>query len=214
MNKLLAYITICLSPEDKLKDSNLTHQRMILAILAMFMALTRFHHEGTAFTLPDASLAVFFLAGFYCNTLRCFFILLGVAFVVDYLAIVSFAVDGYCISPAYGFLIPTYGVMWLAGNWFFRQPRQGLMAACGLKLVAALLVSASTAFMLSNGSFYWFSGKFFGVSLLEYVDGVYGLYLPYLGAATLYTIIGFGIESGVCWLTHEVLSVEEGSYFS
>lgn len=33
--------------------------------LAALMALTRYGHFGSAVSLPDASLAVFFLAGFY-----------------------------------------------------------------------------------------------------------------------------------------------------
>jgi len=35
-----------------------------IALIAL-MALTRFHHFGDVLHLPDASLAVFFFAGFY-----------------------------------------------------------------------------------------------------------------------------------------------------
>jgi hypothetical protein len=39
----------------------------IFVSLIVLMAATRANHFGTALHLPDASLAVFLLAGFYCR---------------------------------------------------------------------------------------------------------------------------------------------------
>lgn len=170
----------------------LNRHHTVLACLAMAMALTRFHHAGTAFALPDASLAVFFLAGIYLKSARHFAALFALAAAIDYVAIAGFGVSGYCISPAYVFLIPTYGAMWLAGRWFSRQS-PGAGFAYASRLALALAGSASVAFLLSNGSFFWFSGKLSSVGLMEYAQGLSGQYLPYLGGAVVYTLAGLGV---------------------
>ncbi|SCN46613.1 hypothetical protein BAZMOX_39362_0 [methanotrophic endosymbiont of Bathymodiolus azoricus (Menez Gwen)] len=69
--------------------------------LAMLMALTRSDHFGSAITLPDASLAVFYLAGIFTGGLASFAVLLTEAALLDYVAISQFQVSDYCISPAY-----------------------------------------------------------------------------------------------------------------
>lgn len=165
-----------------------------LAALAMLMALTRFHHEGTAFALPDASLAVFFLAGFYLGRASLFLALLAEAAAIDYLAIAQLGVSDYCVSPAYVFLLPTYGLMWLAGRWLSRQERHPWAVYLGLA-AASLLVSASAAFVVSNGSFYLFSGKLAGLGLADYASDLAGQYLPYVGAAAFYAALGLGAGS-------------------
>ncbi|MDP3839272.1 MAG: hypothetical protein Q8Q54_10150, partial [Methylococcales bacterium] len=93
----------------------LSAQTLTLPLIAL-MALTRFHHFGDAFSLPDASLAVFFLAGlvFARRWWLLGFLLLEAA-VIDYVAITHFNVSAFCVSAAYVFLIPTYAVMWFAG---------------------------------------------------------------------------------------------------
>ena len=81
---------------------------VIALLLAAVMAATRFHHFGSAISLPDASLAIFFLAGFYLRSPLLFAGFLAEAALVDYLAITYGGVSDWCISPAYVFLIPTY----------------------------------------------------------------------------------------------------------
>ena len=83
-----------------------SRQVWIFGALAMAMAATRFHHEGTAFALPDASLAVFFLAGAFLSTSGVFIGLLALAGIIDYLAVTSLGVSDYCFSPAYAFMAP------------------------------------------------------------------------------------------------------------
>ncbi|MFM8332373.1 MAG: hypothetical protein ACKN9T_11850 [Candidatus Methylumidiphilus sp.] len=167
-------------------------QYWALGLLAMLMAVTRFHHEGSAFALPDASLAVFYLGGLYLPSRRDFIALLALAAVVDYLAINSLGVSAYCMSPAYLFMIPTYGLMWLAGAWFSRQPHTALTAQAS-QFAGSVMLSASLAFLVSNGSFFWFSGKVSAVSLIEYARGLSGFYIPYLGAAAGYAVLGLAL---------------------
>jgi hypothetical protein len=48
-----------------LYNNTVNRQAWVLGVLALMMAVTRFHHQGSAFALPDASLAIFFLAGIF-----------------------------------------------------------------------------------------------------------------------------------------------------
>ncbi|MFZ2406714.1 MAG: hypothetical protein WAW41_16390, partial [Methylobacter sp.] len=56
--------------------------------LIALMVLTRFHHFGDVLHLPDATLAVFFFAGFYRKK-ALFVFLLVVAGLIDYIAIAN-----------------------------------------------------------------------------------------------------------------------------
>jgi hypothetical protein len=171
---------------------NSPRARWIAAGLAVLMAATRFHHEGTSLALPDASLAVFFLAGWYLRSLAAFAGFLLLAFLIDHLAITYAGVSGYCISPAYGFLVPTYGVMWWAGRR--AGPAQHWNMALLRRALAALLVSTMVAFIVSSASFFLLSGKVAGVNWTEYGLGIAGDYPGYLTAAFLYCALTFGLE--------------------
>ncbi len=179
-----------------IQRSNLKSEKSwTLLLLFLAMAATRFHHEGTAFALPDASLAVFFLAAFFLKgSLRVFLALLAWAFLIDALALTAMGVDSYCFSPAYVFLIPTYAVMWFAGNYFLKLPFKSF--SCYVPALAfAIFISSTLAFLISNGSFFWFSGKVSAVSFIEYAVGLSGDYLPYTGATVFYAFFGIGMDA-------------------
>jgi hypothetical protein len=169
-----------------------------LSLIAL-MVLTRFHHFGDALHLPDASLAVFFFASFYRasatakGALLAF--LLVLAGLIDYVAIHPLGVSDWCVSPAYVFLIPTYGVMWLAGRYcadFGIQDKTEALFAVGL---AALATTA--AFAISNGSFYLFSGRYADWAVTDYAAAVAQYYPSYLGAAVAYVVVGLVIANAV-----------------
>jgi len=159
--------------------------------LIALMVLTRFHHFGDALHLPDASLAVFFFAGFYragaFGNRALFIFLLVMAGLIDYAAIANGTSD-WCVSPAYIFLIPTYAVMWPAGRYcstFKSLTLSELAVSAGL-----LTVATSAAFAISNGSFFLFSGRYGDVSLMEYAAGVARYYPSYVGSALVYALTG------------------------
>lgn len=164
-------------------------QRSLLISLALaaLMAATRMHtHFSLTLHLPDASLAVFLLAGFFIASPWLFAGLLVEAGVLDYLAITQFGVSDYCISAAYGFLIPTYGVLWYAGRYYAQRHQHSLR---GLGLFVGLSLAAlSAAFLISNGAFYLFSGRFSDVNLADYAARVAQYYLPYLTSAVVYLL--------------------------
>ena len=184
---------------------NQSHKRWILLGLTVLMAATRFHHFGSVNFLPDASLAVFFLAGFYLLNksvampkteeqagaesyfpgLAIFSLLIIEAGLIDYVAINNGGVSDWCITPAYMFLIPTYAVMFFAGKWSAQYP---LFSKAGVgKIALALLLATSVAFILSNGSFYLFSGRYAEMNGLDYGGRISVYYLPYLAYTLLYS---------------------------
>jgi len=162
---------------------NTKQQVLIGLVLALLMLATRFHHFGSALTLPDASLAIFFLAGVYLRPGLVFGLFLAEAGIIDYVATANGA-DGWCMSPAYVFLIPTYACLWLAGRWYARRHRNAWRTLA--PLAAALLLSTGMAFLISNASFYLLSGRFPDMSWTEYATRVAQYFPPYLLSAWIY----------------------------
>lgn len=157
--------------------------------LIALMVLTRFHHFGDALHLPDASLAVFFFAGFYRKK-ALFGFLLALAALIDFVAIEN-GTSSWCVSPAYIFLIPTYAVMWFAGRYCstFKSIKMAELA----KSAGLLTLATSAAFAISNGSFYLFSGRYEDLALGEYFVRVAQYYPSYVGAALIYAVAGLAI---------------------
>ena len=157
--------------------------------LIALMVMTRFHHFGDVLHLPDASLAVFFFAGFYRKKALLGF-LLALAALIDYVAIEN-GTSSWCVSPAYVFLIPTYAVMWFAGRYC--STFQSMKIAELAKSAGLLMLATSAAFAISNGSFFLFSGRYEDISLAEYFVRVAQYYPSYVGAALIYAVSGVAI---------------------
>lgn len=176
---------------------NNTKTIAVAATLAVLMAVTRFHHFGSAISFPDASLAIFFLGGLYMARLArapvaVFIFLVLEAGLIDYYATSVQGVSDWCVTPAYWFLIPTYGSLWLAGRWFAIHHT---MEGRGLVVLAVTAWAASSfAFVLSNSAFYLFSGYFAGLSAVEYASRVTPYYGSYVSAAMLYIACAAGIQ--------------------
>lgn len=169
----------------------------IFASLAVLMAATRFNHFGSAISLPDASLAIFFMGGLYLArparaSIAAFIALILGAGLVDYYATAIQGVSDWCMTPAYWFLIPTYGSLWLAGRWFaLRHAIEGR----GLVWLALTAWAAiSFAFVFSNAAFYLFSEYFAGMGAVEYATRVAHYYGSYVSAALLYIACAVGIQ--------------------
>lgn len=163
----------------------LTQYNMATIGLAALMALTRMDHFGSAVTLPDASLAVFYLAGMLAGGIMSFIMLFAEAALIDYLAITQWQVSDYCISPAYVFLVPTYAVMFWTGRWSTRYLT--VTSHDISRLLACFLGATSVAFLISNGSFYLFSGKFPELSLMQYAERVVRYFPAYISSTLTYS---------------------------
>ena len=146
-----------------------SHQRYIGLALATFMLATRFPSFGDALHLVDASWAIFFIAGFYLSPLWLGGLMLE-AVVIDMVAVGWANVPAYCLTPAYGFLLAAYAVLWQGGRWLVtRQSLGHLLLAAG--------VAAPFAFVLSNASFYWLGGQVAEPGWAGFVSQ-FGAYLP------------------------------------
>ncbi len=168
---------------------NPTRLTGLIAALAALMLFTRGSHFGSAINLPDATLAIFLIAGYWLasnslGALAVFSLFLLEAGGIDYYAIAYNEVSDYCVSPAYWFLIPTYASMWLAGRWFAKRNRSNLHS---LALFGGVSLASSTvAFLISNSAFYAFSGKFGEMAPAEFASRVSQYYAPYVSGALTY----------------------------
>jgi len=158
--------------------------------LTLLMALTRSHHWATLHALPDASWAIFFLAAVYLRSYWAAPVLILEAALVDYLAIAVGGVNGFCVSPAYGFLIPAYGALFLAGRAYAHHHRLSWSALPWL--LGCALAGAVLAELFSSGGFYFFSGRFADPSLAEFIPRLARYFpamlssmAPYLGLAAV-----------------------------
>ncbi len=169
------------------------------AALALLIAATHGHHFATALHLPPATWAVFFLAGFYVRRAWVFAALLAEVVAIDYFAITVGGVSSFCVSPAYGFLLPAYGTLWLAGRWFANRYSLSLSALPALS--ASLLGSAALAEMFSSGGFYFFSGRFADTSLAEFGSRLVK-YFPH-------TLESFAFWMGIAIVVHVAFALSQ-----
>lgn len=144
----------------------------ILGGLALLMLITRAQPVEHFLELPDASWAVFFIAGFYLRdglARRGFALLMLEAVAIDWIATQHLGVSAYCLTPAYGFLLPAHAVMWAGGALLRRHASE--QNGHSLAALAVLAIGATTlAYAISNGSFYWFGGRVASPSAAGYVE--------------------------------------------
>jgi hypothetical protein len=166
----------------------------IIATLVVLIAMTRAYHFGSVLHLPDASLTVFILAGFYLPRWA-FPMLLVEAGLVDYFAINYGGVSGWCFSAAYWFLIPTYAVMWLGGRFYAARHQFTLRSLAEFSAIA--FAATGVAFLISNASFYLFSDNFQAMSAAQYSAQVAQYFTPYLQSAFLYLSVAVALHVAI-----------------
>ena len=156
--------------------------------LALLIIATHGHHFASLLNLPPATWAAFFLAGFYFRSARTFALLLAEVVALDFVATTVGGVSNYCLTPAYAFMLPAYGMLWLAGRWF--AGRYSLTPGGIPALSASLLGSALFAEVISSGSFYFLSGRFadtslfgFGMGLVKYFPQSLSSFTFWIGVA-------------------------------
>jgi uncharacterized membrane-anchored protein YitT (DUF2179 family) len=163
------------------------HQLVVGALLVALMIVTRGHHFASVNALPSASWAVIFLAGFYLTSRWMFPVLLGLAAALDFSAVFWGGVSSFCVSPSYGFLLPAYGSLWLAGRWYASKYQFSLTSV--VLLVASVITAAAVATGFSSGGFYWFSGRYTEPTFVEFGQR-FILYFPkYLGTLSFYVAV-------------------------
>lgn len=172
----------------------------VAASLALLLVLigtrSRFVAEHLHFApwlrAPDATLAVFFLAGLWIPSIRLVVVLLGASALADQIAF-SNGVSAWCVTAAYICLIPAYVSMWLGGRYCRGDNFLSLVGAS--KLAGVLVIACAVEFVISSGSFFLFSGYFPTMGASEYWRNVIGYYPSYLGWAAVYVVAGIAIAS-------------------
>ncbi len=178
-----------------------TPQRIgIFSILAVLMAATRLHHFAAA---PDASWAVFFVAGFYLrgSSRWAFPLLVALAVLVDFIVISSQGLDfwsHYCVSPAYWFLLPSFALLWAGGSGL-RSRYQGLGWNALGALVLSLVVATTACYLVSNGSFYWLSPSVADPSFAGWMKNLGDWYFAYLSTTVAYVAIAAAVHTIGAW---------------
>lgn len=164
-------------------------QWLIGGILLLAMIITRSHLISH---IQDASWAIFFMVGFYLRSYLSFPIFWLAAFAIDLIVIESHGGQSYCFTPSYPFLIPAYAALWAAGHWFsklYREDFRGLFS-----LAATAIIGIAVCFLISNAGFYWFSGRFTEMNMLEYTQRL-AKYMPMYLQTTL-------LQLGIAALIH------------
>jgi len=170
-------------------------QQFVIGLtLAGVMAATRFNHFGSPLNLPDASLAMFFLAGLYLSRPIWFPVFIVEAGLMDWASIAG-GISGWCVTSAYGFLIPAYAALWFAGRWYRRHARMQWRAL--MPLFPALGLSIVAAFAISNASFYLFSGYFAELDWSDYLRGVIRYFPAYAGYTLVYASVAACVHAAV-----------------
>lgn len=159
---------------------------VMFAMLLAVLAITRVGHFGSVVSLPDASLAVFLFGGLWLARPLYFAALMTAALGIDVFLAQTATEAGWCLTPAYGGLVLTYGVMWGAGRLLARAPDLPLARYMPISLAAVAL-----AFLISNLSFWAFSGYFGDMDLSAYGTTVAKYFPPYAGGTMLYLALGW-----------------------
>jgi hypothetical protein len=158
------------------------HDSIVSGALALVMLITRPQWLDLSFHLPDTSLAIFFLAGFYVRPRLAFPLLLLLAIAIDFISLGGKVGPSSCFTPAYWMLVLSYGAMWLAG--LFGRGAFGARLSALLALVLLLAGASFVAKLFSSGGYYWLSGKFSDPTLTEFLARM-ARYFPDTLAATL-----------------------------
>lgn len=176
------------------------HQAAIGLGLAALLIATRGQHFATLHSLPGATWAVFFLAGTYLRPLWALPALLALTWALDFAAFTWGGASGFCLTPAYVFLLPAYTSLWLAGRWYATRYRFAWVTLAPLAVAA--VIGAAVCELFSSGGFYFFSGRFaeptfaeFGARLAKYFPSYLQSVGFYVGIAAVVHAL-FGLAHG------------------
>ncbi|WP_115562692.1 hypothetical protein [Xanthomonas arboricola] len=133
-------------------------ERAVFISLMLVMTATRFHHVSDWLHLPDASMAVFFLGGLAVRRHAFFVALLVLSVAIDWAAVTVAGVSDFCITAAYAALPLAYGVLWYAGRVYHAHLRPDARSMCIAWALGTL--AAVVSFLISNGAFYWWGGRY------------------------------------------------------
>jgi hypothetical protein len=171
----------------------------LIFMLSAIMWLTRGHHFASLSQLPDASWAIFFIAGFYFSSFAVIALFLAQAFLIDYLAFTQLGI-------AYPFLLPAYLSLWLAGRWLAKNA--SINVSSFKNFLLAPVVGTIVCELISSGSFYLINvpGQ---ASLTEFAGRIVE-YLPYALEITLgYLLVALVAHLVIISIASRVVAVNK-----
>jgi hypothetical protein len=169
-------------------------EKFAALLLAVLMTATRVHHFGVGAVAPDASTAVYFLAGLALASPWWLLVLLAEAVLLDSFAIGVAGVADACISGGYVLLAPAYCVLWLGGRTMRKselRKSERFDWLTGGKFVCAITGGVAAFFLIANIG-YFFGSEFYALGVPEYTRRV-SRYFSYYEMVTLfYSAAGIG----------------------
>ncbi len=168
-------------------------ERIAVLALTVLMAATRIEHFGAGQIAPDASTAVFFLAGLLIGNPLWLLAFLAEALLLDLTAINVVGVEAVCVTLGYGMMIPAYGGLWLAARPVRAHDRLDLFSAA--KLVCACSAGVLGFFLFSNIGYYLGGGFESSMGLEEYARRVVRYFPQYLTGTLFYSAIGVALAA-------------------
>jgi hypothetical protein len=166
-------------------------ERIVVFLLAVLMAATRIHHFGVGTIAPDASTAVFFLAGLLLANPLWFVLFSLEAIALDAVALGVMGVADACMTVGYWLLFAGYGALWYAGRLARATERLDLLQAGKVLLFAA--IGVTVFFLLSNVGYYYGGGFSESMGAAEYASRVIRYFPMYLTSTVLYVAAGIAV---------------------
>lgn len=161
-------------------------------LLFITMAVTRASHVGSAVSLPDASYGVILLLGYLLadtrRSTRLTMLTLTILFAmgIDFIVTTVGGVSSYCITPAYTGHIASMVVLF-AGGYAIRMHRPFKSEL--ISVISGSMIFGTTAYLTSEYTFYFLSGKMATTNLVEYANASMENAPVYVGIGMFYTII-------------------------
>jgi hypothetical protein len=165
--------------------------RLVALALAVLMAATRVHHFGVGTVAPDASTAVFLLAGLLLGSPYWLLAFMAEATLLDLFAIRMIGVEAVCVTTGYGLMFPAYAMLWLAGRSQRNAPALDLRTAG--KLLVATAAGTAGFFLFSNIGYYVGGGFADQMGATEYVTRVLRYFPFYLTVTFAYGAAGIAL---------------------
>jgi hypothetical protein len=173
-------------------------ERATILFLTVLMAATRIEHFGINQLLPDASTAVFFLAGLLIGNPLWLLAFLAEALALDITAIQAVGVDPVCVTFGYFMMIPAYGALWFAPR-FLRGRFEAVFLGFG-KLALSCVAGLAVFFAFSNIGYYFGGGFYESLGFAEYARRVSHYFPYYLTSTMLYCAAGVAIAVAATYL--------------
>ena len=157
-----------------------------LLTLFFLMALTRNSHSLTAFSLPDATMALFFIGGFHLKDLRWFAGLFLLSTLIDAITSYTDPSMNLWLNISYFGMIFAYGAMWLGG--YITIKVKSLIYLFIISVVSTLI-----GFIISTQTFNLLSGRFPDMNIKQSIQTGW----EYLPQSLLYTIVYLIVFLGI-----------------